>query len=99
MNLSDRLVASPGVVARQVAGETVLLDLAGGSYFGLDEVGGRIWQWLAEPGAGSLGELADRLAQAYSISRPRAEEDLLALARSLAAHGLVLLAPDQPPAS
>lgn len=97
INISDRLLACPQVVAREVAGETVLLDLAGGGYFGLDEVGSRIWQWLATPGGCTPGEMAERLMRDYGIGRDRAEHDVVALARSLVEHGLAQAAETMPP--
>ena len=48
MQLSDKFAVSDEVVAREVGGEMVLLDLASGQYFGLDTVGGRIWELLSE---------------------------------------------------
>lgn len=38
------------VVSREIEGETVILDLKHGTYFGLDAVGTRIWQLLVEHG-------------------------------------------------
>ena len=48
MQLSDSITVSGDVVARDVGGEQVLLDLSSGQYFGLDNVGGRIWELLSE---------------------------------------------------
>ena len=56
MKLTDRIGISPEVVAREVGEETMLLDLASGTYFGLDAVGGVVWQAI-EDGA--------TLAEAY----------------------------------
>ena len=39
---------SPDVLFRELVGEAVLLDLKSQRYFGLDEVGTRIWQLLDE---------------------------------------------------
>ena len=43
MNLSDRVLVSSQVVAREVGNETVLLDLESGTYYGLDPIGARMW--------------------------------------------------------
>lgn len=91
MQLSDRVAPAADVVAREVAGETVLLDLASGTYFGLNEVGSRIWQWLEEEASTTLGEVSERLQQEYSVSADVAQGDVLALARALLDHGLLTL--------
>lgn len=48
MKLDDTIRVPPHVLARTVGDETVILDLASGSYFGLDPVGARVWQLLAD---------------------------------------------------
>ena len=87
MKLSDRLAAAPHVIAREVGDETVLLDLASGTYFGLNPAGARIWQ-LLESGK-SLGEICDAMLDEFDVPRGALEEDALALARELAAKDLV----------
>ena len=42
MTLSDKVYISPQAMARTVGDETVILDLASGTYFGLDPVGARM---------------------------------------------------------
>ena len=56
---------SPEVLFQEVAGEIVLLDLRSENYFGLDEVGTRIWR-LLETGINS-GEIVQILLQEYDV--------------------------------
>lgn len=44
----QKVIISPEVLFQEVSGEIVLLDLASESYFGLDEIGARIWALLNE---------------------------------------------------
>lgn len=87
MNIADRLEVSPDVVAREVGGETMLLDLASGTYFGLDAVGSRVWQALED--GGSLAEACDKVAAEYDVARDQLESDVLVLAGRLLEQGLV----------
>ena len=48
MNLSDKVSIPTQVMARTVGDETVILDLASGTYYGLDPIGARIWQLMGE---------------------------------------------------
>lgn len=86
VNLADRLELSPEVVAREVGGETMLLDLASGTYFGLDEVGGMVWQAIEE--GQPLSDACDRIESAFDASREQVEADVLALAAQLVEQGL-----------
>jgi hypothetical protein len=87
VKLSDRVRIPQEVLARQVGEETVMLDLAKGTYFGLDPVGARIWQLLQE--GRTLAEACDAMAEEYEAPRAEIERDLLALVSKLEAQGLV----------
>ena len=88
MKLTDRVRVPQEVLARQVGGETVMLDLAKGAYFGLDPIGARMWQLLAE--GKTLAEVCDAIVEEYEVSRDAVERDLLALLDDLKAHGLIV---------
>ena len=89
MRLSDRITIPPQVMARTVGDETVILDLATGTYFGLDPVGARIWELLGE--GKTLAEVCDQMLEEYEVAREELERDTLKLAQDLVAQGLVSL--------
>lgn len=82
------LSAGEDVVAREVGGEHVLLHLGSGTYFGLNSVGGRVWQ-LLEGGDHTISQLCDVIEAEFDAPRATIEADLLALAEQLAQHELV----------
>ena len=86
MNLSDKISIPAQVVARQVGEETVILDLASGTYFGLDATGARIWQLMGENK--TLAEICEAMLAEYEVSREAIERDVLALADDLCAKQL-----------
>ena len=90
MNLSDKVTIPTQVMARTVGDETVILDLASGTYYGLDPVGARIWQLLAD--GKSLGEVCDVMFGEYDVAREALEGDIRRLTEELQAKGLVSLA-------
>jgi hypothetical protein len=87
MELNNTVTVSPDAVARQVGGETVILHLGSGTYFGLDPVGARIWQ-LLEAGKGS-DEICDALLDEYEVSREQFEADITDLIKDLWAADLL----------
>lgn len=87
MNLSVNVIIPPQVMARQVGEETVILDLASGTYFGLDPVGARIWQLLAD--GKTLAEVCETMLDEYEVSREDIERDVLKLVDELLAHQLI----------
>jgi Coenzyme PQQ synthesis protein D (PqqD) len=87
MNLFETVTIPPEVMARQIGDETVILDLASGNYFGLDPVGTRVWQLLAE--GKTLAATCDILLGEYDVSRQDLERDLVRLVQELRTRGLI----------
>jgi len=90
-----KIQVSGDVVTRNLAGEAVLLDLASGTYFGLDEVGTRIWQLLGEHGSDE--PVVAALLDEYDIDEARIRADLDRWVGELHGKGLVQI--DEPQAS
>ncbi len=87
LTLSGQANPSDDVLFQEVGGESVLLNLASESYFGLDPIGTRIWVLLGEDG--SLQRAFDILADEYEVEPAQLEADLLDLVQKLAEAGLV----------
>lgn len=88
---------SPEVLSQEVGGETVLLDLASERYFGLDDVGTRIWQLLQEQG--NLRAVYQCMLDEFDVEPDRLEEDLLKHVGELAEAGLVIFGEGDAPAA
>jgi Coenzyme PQQ synthesis protein D (PqqD) len=87
--LTDRLIASPRVSRATQHGETMLLDLAGGSYYTLNESGALVWDLLRQ--GTTLGEIVDALEARYDAPRERIEADATTMTSELIAASLVQL--------
>lgn len=88
MQLDAKLSIPPQVMSRLVGDETVILDLASGVYFGLDGVGKRIWESVAE--GHSLGETATIVAAEFEVDEEQARADLITFAGDLVERGLLV---------
>jgi len=81
------IVIPSQVMARAVGDELVILDLASGTYFGLDPVGTRAWQLLGD--LRNLGQAVEIMLGEFEVSREQLERDLVTLVDSLQAQGLL----------
>ena len=72
-----------------MSGETVLLDLESENYFGLDEVGTRIWQLIKE--TNDLNSIYNTLLDEYEVSGERLQQDLTVLLSEIEGLGLIVL--------
>jgi len=89
--MNQKITISQEVMSQEVSGETVLLDLQSESYFGLDEVGTRIWQLLQEKG--DLQSVFDTILQEYDVESEQLKADLDELLAKLTESGLLSLEP------
>ncbi len=87
MDLSGKIAIPPQVMARQVGDEQVILDLASGTYFGLDPVGARAWGLLAE--GKIISEVCDTMVDEYDVTRAVLEADILTLVKTMVDRKLV----------
>jgi hypothetical protein len=95
MTLDESVSPSPEVVFKELGGEAVLLDLASGIYFGLDETSTRLWQLLAAHR--SLRRVHEEMLAEFDVEPAQLETDLLAFVADLTSRRLVVL--DAPSAS
>lgn len=92
-----RLRIAQQVVHRDLANESVLLNLDTGTYYGLDAVGTRLWHLVAEHG--STESVIDILLAEYDVDAPRLHKDVNALIDQLLAKGLLTTDVEQTPSS
>ncbi len=86
----DRSVRlADGVVFRELEGETVILNLESGMYFGLDPIGSRIWQLCQE--RPSLRSVWQAMQAEFDAPAEELQADLLVFVDELSEKGLVTL--------
>lgn len=90
LKLTDTFTLSEDVVAREVGDETMLLDLASGTYFGLNPVGGQFWK-LLEDGLSPM-QARDQLLEAFDVEPELLDADLTDLLAQFAQQGLIAAA-------
>ena len=90
MDLSAKVAIPQQVMARQIGDEQVILDLASGTYFGLDPVGARIWQLLTE--GKTLAQACEVMQVEYEVTQETIEHDVLTLVQTLVERQLVSVA-------
>lgn len=75
------------LVAADMDGETVMMRIESGKYFGLDSVGSRIWSLIAEPRR--VSQVIDKLLGEYEVERRQCREETMEFLHHLIAEGLV----------
>ena len=84
---TTRWRAAPGVLAEEIDGEVLVLDMESNQYFGLNELGALIWEGIvAEQTA---AEIEATILQVYDVEPEAARRDLAAFCQELEARGLI----------
>lgn len=82
ITLDSEVSVTNAQVSCELSGETVVLSLATGHYFGLNLVGGRIWELLQA--SRSLIDVRDTLVREFpDVAMDRCTADLLSIVADL----------------
>lgn len=85
------VVVSPNQISSDIEGESVILNLKSGTYFGLNEVGSRVWQLIQSQR--HFRDISATLCHEYVVDAEVCDRDLLALLVELSTAGLILVNP------
>ena len=87
--LPRRVRISDEVLFQEIEGEGVLLNLSNEQYFGLNEIGTRIWHLLSEDV--ETAKTFDALIKEYNVNQATLKNDLSILIEELNNQGLVII--------
>jgi hypothetical protein len=87
IDLATRITVPESVLFRDLEGEAVLLETKTGRYYGLNEVGTRMWSLLQLHG--KIEAVCRALLTEYDVPEERLREDLAQLLEALSSRGLI----------
>ena len=87
ISVSKTPVALNEQLSADLAGEVVILNLKNGVYYGLDDVGYRIWGLIQDHK--TVRQIRDAILGEYEVERERCERDLVAFLQRLTDEGLI----------
>ena len=65
---------TPDQIASELGGEAVILNLATGMYYGLNEVGARVWELIQQPC--TFDSILHKLLEEYDVDLDLCKQDL-----------------------
>lgn len=84
---TSKIVAAPEQVSSELAGESVILNLKTGLYYGLNEVGATIWEQIQSPK--TFQEVCDVIVSEYEVTPESCASDVQELLTDMIAANLV----------
>lgn len=89
ITVQSTVVVAPGLTAANLGDEAVLLDANSGRYYGLNELGARIFELARTPN--SVSHIKTMLLQEYKVDEGQLEADLLTFLRDMEQRNLIEL--------
>lgn len=84
---TSRIVAKPGQLSTDLGNEMVIFNTQNEKYYGLNDVGTRVWALIQEPR--TIDEIVGIVAKEYEVEPERFERDLTKLLQDLQSANLV----------
>ncbi|MFA0833866.1 MAG: PqqD family peptide modification chaperone [Methanobacterium formicicum] len=84
---TSTIMVSKDVVSCDLGGETAMLDMKEGIYYGLNEMGTIIWEFIQEPV--TLQEIVDKILGEYEVDEETCFADLVELIEQMVKNRLV----------
>lgn len=85
--LDQVCIRASHLVATDMDGETVMMNVSQGTYFGLGGIGGRIWTLLTEPA--TVEHMVRTICSEYAVDEATCRVDVEQFLQELLTHGLV----------
>lgn len=87
LSLDTIIQRSDNFVAAAIEGDTVMMNVESGHYFGLDDIGTAAWEALQQPQ--SIAQIRDQLLQQYDADETQCGNDLIDFFGELLAQDIV----------
>ena len=85
---ADSLICrSQSHVSTEIDGETVLLSIDRGNYYGMNKSLSAIWKWIEEPTR--VSEIFRRMTETYEVEEETCERDVMKTLNELQGEGLI----------
>jgi hypothetical protein len=87
VNPNSMVLRSDNLLAQSVDEDIVILDTEKGVYYGIENIGSRIWQLIVTPI--SARQICQMLIEDFAVDRETCEHDVLAFLEMLLHRGLI----------
>ena len=85
--MESTVVQVADLLSTTLEGNTVLMSLEQGKYYGIDSIGSRIWEFISQPRA--VADVCDRLMDEFEVAGEQLVQDVLAFLNDLQNENLV----------
>ncbi len=85
--LASTVERNPELISSEMDGETVMMSIENGKYYGIDKIGTRIWELLEN--SHEISELCVVLLEEFEVDRKQCESDVLTFLNDLLKENII----------
>lgn len=89
IDLDMTIVRNSGLLDSEIDGETVMMSVEQGNYYGLNQVGTEIWKLIESPMV--VRDICEALVQDYKVEQATCEKEVLSFLNDLSSEKIVVL--------
>jgi|GEM_PF-178386 hypothetical protein len=89
ITLNTLVQRNPGLVSSRIDGDTVMMSIDNGEYYGLNPIGTKIWEIIETPVA--VSQLISRLLGEFDVSPEECQADTMEFLNQLYAKNLLYI--------
>lgn len=87
IKMDSKIVRETHLVFNEMDGETIMMSIENGEYYGMNSMGSRIWKLLETPR--SVTEICDTLLPDYDVTPDQCAKDLIPFLNKMAKKGVI----------
>lgn len=89
LDLDTKIVRNSGLLDSEIDGETVMMSVEQGNYYGLNQVGTEIWKLIETPTV--VRDVCKALVTEYKVDKDICEKEVLSFLNDLTSEKIVVL--------
>lgn len=89
IGLKTIILRNPEIMHNDIDGEAVMMSIEQNSFYGIDEIGTQIWNFLENPTTPE--KIITEMMQHYNVEREKCESDLMNFLNEILNNKLILI--------
>jgi hypothetical protein len=87
ITMDSKIVGNAKIVFNEMDGETIMMSIENGEYYGMNSMGTRIWRLLSTPKR--VSDICDTLLPDFDVTQEQCSKDVLLCLNKMAEKGVV----------
>lgn len=84
---TSKFQRNPDLIATDMDGDTVMMSIERGEYYGISGVGSRVWELLASPV--SMTDIVQTICNEFEVDESTCQADMAHFIEDMQGHGLI----------